>query len=671
MTGSDIQNVSHKTNHSSPTDNHASSSNSATLEAPVAEATVATLDGNTRPLTNVDGASGEVSTDEAKPSLEANNASADGVIQDTEENISTDADVASEIDQRRAKQLLDRAILLSERGDLAGAILASRQAVALAPDEPSGHSMLGLLHERAGDLEKAISAYEKVLQLSPNSTLERDSLDRLKATLESENSSVVFHFDDNDLFEEPAAIAPSLAGVVENPAEKTVAPSAAVTADMIGSPTSTTTAANATSAATTAKPVTNSGMVGASAAARAVASPAPTSSAPNSSTAKSDNDLSQLLGATSKAPLRPSLSYLNVPATAQKPSFALLMRRPSFYFKGAPIVAATTLGLLFMAWAEGISQNRYLQENVPGTPASQQIDIVPQPVPPASTTTTQEVPLGNSSNPAVPAPQNAVGNGGGIFGNGKATSPSTPTTSVAAPSAPAGRAAGGTVASGSSSAQTSSGVTSLPPAPINNPVIPQPGGVIGGSSGNGGGSAVNSGTLNSLPVMRPRNTATEVVRPSAPSASAGAATGGNADNGAGAAGSSAQGGMFNPANTPRGYIRIDPVRPANPAAPVARPANEARAAENAASRAASSGRANDVVSNLNRSIERQATGYTYQRRAMAFMEQGDYSRAADDFQSAIAAYQDQIRQNQNVEDARNGIQTSRSGLNLALSRITR
>ena len=142
--------------------------------------------------------------------------------QSDKEDVFKGSEVALEIDQRRAKQLLDRSMLLSERGDLAGAILASRQAVALAPNEPSGHSMLGLLHERAGDLEKAIAAYERVLQLVPNSTLERDSLGRLKATLESENSSVLFHFDSNELFEEPESIAPALpVAVEETPAKLT------------------------------------------------------------------------------------------------------------------------------------------------------------------------------------------------------------------------------------------------------------------------------------------------------------------------------------------------------------------------------------------------------------------------------------------------------------------
>jgi hypothetical protein len=40
--------------------------------------------------------------------------------------------------------------------------------------------MLGLLHERDGDIHGAIEAYEKTLQLSPGSTVERESLQRLR-----------------------------------------------------------------------------------------------------------------------------------------------------------------------------------------------------------------------------------------------------------------------------------------------------------------------------------------------------------------------------------------------------------------------------------------------------------------------------------------------------------
>jgi hypothetical protein len=87
---------------------------------------------------------------------------------------------ATQLDAQRARNLLDRALGLAERDDVAGAIVTCRQSLALAPQSPQGWSMLGLLHERDGDIHSAIEAYEKMLQLSPGSMLERESLQRLR-----------------------------------------------------------------------------------------------------------------------------------------------------------------------------------------------------------------------------------------------------------------------------------------------------------------------------------------------------------------------------------------------------------------------------------------------------------------------------------------------------------
>lgn len=87
---------------------------------------------------------------------------------------------ATQLDAQRARHLLDRALGLAEGDDVAGAIVTCRQSLVLAPNSPQGWSMLGLLHERDGDIHGAIEAYEKALQLSPGSTLERESLQRLR-----------------------------------------------------------------------------------------------------------------------------------------------------------------------------------------------------------------------------------------------------------------------------------------------------------------------------------------------------------------------------------------------------------------------------------------------------------------------------------------------------------
>jgi|GEM_PF-6685494 len=103
---------------------------------------------------------------------------------------------AAQVDAQRARHLLDRALGLSERGDLAGAIVVCRQALALAPHQPQGWSMLGLLYERNGEIDGAIEAYGKVLELSPSSTLERESLQRLRQHKgPTPRPAPSFHFD--------------------------------------------------------------------------------------------------------------------------------------------------------------------------------------------------------------------------------------------------------------------------------------------------------------------------------------------------------------------------------------------------------------------------------------------------------------------------------------------
>src|SRR5687767_4628696 len=90
-----------------------------------------------------------------------------------------DDQAASGIDERRAHRLVQRASLLAEQGDRAAAILACRQAIALLPDHAPAYSLLGMLLEHAGDFESAIRAYEKLLLLKPDSSLERASLHHL------------------------------------------------------------------------------------------------------------------------------------------------------------------------------------------------------------------------------------------------------------------------------------------------------------------------------------------------------------------------------------------------------------------------------------------------------------------------------------------------------------
>jgi hypothetical protein len=54
-----------------------------------------------------------------------------------------------------------------------------------------------------------------------------------------------------------------------------------------------------------------------------------------------------------------------------------------------------------------------------------------------------------------------------------------------------------------------------------------------------------------------------------------------------------------------------------------------------------------------------------------FLERRDYSRAADDYQAAIAAYNDQIRRGERLNQARSGLDASRSGLRVAVGALRR
>jgi len=125
---------------------------------------------------------------------------------------------ATQLDAQRARHLLDRALGLAERNDVAGAIVTCRQSLALSPHSPQGWSMLGLLHERDGDIHGAIEAYEKTLQLSPSSTLERESLQRLRQKRgAAPRPAPKFNFDviSNGAPQVPATAEPSLPQAIQ------------------------------------------------------------------------------------------------------------------------------------------------------------------------------------------------------------------------------------------------------------------------------------------------------------------------------------------------------------------------------------------------------------------------------------------------------------------------
>lgn len=78
-----------------------------------------------------------------------------------------------------AERLLDQAFRYSDEGRLDEAIKAAEQAVAANPNSTSAHSLLGILYERAGRRQSAISQYERALSLSPRSAADRQALRQL------------------------------------------------------------------------------------------------------------------------------------------------------------------------------------------------------------------------------------------------------------------------------------------------------------------------------------------------------------------------------------------------------------------------------------------------------------------------------------------------------------
>jgi len=85
-------------------------------------------------------------------------------------------------DPEKSARLLDLAFQLSDEGRLSDAIQVAQQAVLANPGSTSAHSLLGILYERAGHREQAIREYERALELSPESTADRDSLQQLRAS---------------------------------------------------------------------------------------------------------------------------------------------------------------------------------------------------------------------------------------------------------------------------------------------------------------------------------------------------------------------------------------------------------------------------------------------------------------------------------------------------------
>jgi tetratricopeptide (TPR) repeat protein len=58
-----------------------------------------------------------------------------------------------------------------DKGDFAGAIADSTQAIALAPADPEGYYCRGCAEEAVNDFDDAIADYSKVIALDPNNAV--------------------------------------------------------------------------------------------------------------------------------------------------------------------------------------------------------------------------------------------------------------------------------------------------------------------------------------------------------------------------------------------------------------------------------------------------------------------------------------------------------------------
>ena len=82
--------------------------------------------------------------------------------------------------EEQINALLERAYRLRKAGDIPGALALCNEILELRPTSTSAHSLLGQLYELSGDRQRAIAAYERVLEINPGSIADRVKLDELR-----------------------------------------------------------------------------------------------------------------------------------------------------------------------------------------------------------------------------------------------------------------------------------------------------------------------------------------------------------------------------------------------------------------------------------------------------------------------------------------------------------
>ena len=608
----------------------------------------------------------------------------------------------AEIDARRAHHSLERAMQLAERGDLAAAITACRQSIALAHEAPEGYSALGLLLERAGDRQGAMGALQKSVQLAPGNALDRASLERLQ----SENSGAPgpFQFNDDELFAptDSAPVAsstnavnvPVAAAVVSstNAANASAAPvvsstNAAVSIDARLPPTRaeveamaaatlvTTTAIEPTVAAApvASTRILESAPVPNRASAKPlVGNPSALDASPFTPTGERrvvNVPVSQERRAPASSTTRyevPPLSAIApnsfafepVAAPARAPLWAQLLRQPSFFGRTLPLVAVTLFSLGFLSWARARAVDKAAEQN----PVTVSSNVDSQPIVDSGETTTQ-TPENTSTTGGVPNPNGsfpisnvpgAIPPTGTVIG-GPQPQPVAPATQPAAPVSATN--------SGANNGRATSPATAPRTAPRTSP-----------AANTGTGARTRPNGVPSIPpasiVPAPPSTRPLVLPPP----QIGAPTLAEAPvrvlpSNSGAPVPNVGGAPLRPGGAPgRGYVRVQGGRLGSAPLPQ-RPGATARGAEQGAGAAARTGQTNQAIERITAAINADPSdaGFRLQQRASLFLDNSDFTRAADDYQAAISAYQDQINRGENVATARAGLRSARSGLNLALA----
>ena len=89
-------------------------------------------------------------------------------------------------DQEKVGELLFKAFQQYETGHLDEALKSCEEAGKLNPSSTSVHSLLSLIHEKQGDLERAIVEVSRVLEINPSSAADQERMDQLRRRLYAE-----------------------------------------------------------------------------------------------------------------------------------------------------------------------------------------------------------------------------------------------------------------------------------------------------------------------------------------------------------------------------------------------------------------------------------------------------------------------------------------------------